>query len=227
MNSDGITYIPHVFVAESETPGAKSREHTVAHTKAEELSRIHGSSKDQTDEALLVEAGRGSKDALALLFRRHRRTVSNVAQKILRDASEAEDLCQDVFLYLFQNAPHFDSQKGSASSWIIQIAYHRAMKRREYLAFRQHYNVQELNEEQLHAERPQSFVDEIVGRTLLNRFREQLSIEQQRTLELHFFEGYSFREIAEKTGETFGNIRHHYYRGLERLRALVFPQEDV
>lgn len=180
-----------------------------------------------TSEELLTQTSTGSKSALAILFRRHRQAVSNVAQKILRDASEAEDLCQDVFLYLFQNAPHFDSQKGTASSWIIQIAYHRAMKRREYLAFRQHYNVQELNEEQSHAERSQSFIDEIVGRTLLNRFREQLSVEQQRTLELHFFEGYSFREIAEKTGETFGNIRHHYYRGLERLRSLVFPQEDV
>lgn len=180
-----------------------------------------------TSEELLTQTSTGSKSALAILFRRHRQAVSNVAQKILRDTCEAEDVCQDVFLYVFQNARHFNAQRGTASSWIVQIAYHRAMNRRQYLATRQHYTAQELNEDQLHTERPQSFINEIVGRTLLNRFREQLSQEQQRTLELHFFEGYSFREIAEKTGETFGNIRHHYYRGLERLRSLVFPQEDV
>ena len=37
--------------------------------------------------------------------------------------------------------------------------------------------------------------------------------------------GHEFREIAAKTGETFGNIRNHYYRGLERLRSYVFPKE--
>jgi RNA polymerase sigma-70 factor (ECF subfamily) len=41
-------------------------------------------------------------------------------------------------------------------------------------------------------------------------------------LELHLFEGYTFREIAERTGQTFGNVRHHYYRSLERLRSYIF-----
>jgi RNA polymerase sigma-70 factor (ECF subfamily) len=62
---------------------------------------------------------------------------------------------------------------------------------------------------------------------LLNRLREQLSAEQRQTLELHFFEGYTFHEIAEKTGQTFGNVRNHYYRGLERLRSCVFPEKHV
>ena len=227
MNSEGIAYVVPVLAGDSEITLSRPDSSSDKRARPEELSSVGALQNDQTDEALLAEVGRGSKDALAFLFRRHRRAVLCVASRILRDASEAEDLCQEVFLFLFEKAKLFDVEKGTASSWIIQIAYHRAMKRREYLAFRQHYNVQELNEEQLHAEHPQSFINEIVGRTLLNRFREQLSVEQQRTLELHFFEGYSFREIAEKTGETFGNIRHHYYRGLERLRSLVFPHEDV
>jgi RNA polymerase sigma-70 factor (ECF subfamily) len=176
---------------------------------------------------LLTEAGNGSKDALGAIFRRHRRTVLNVARRILRDDSEAEDLCQEVFLFLFQSAKSFNAGKGTALSWIIQITYHRAMNRRQYLAFRQHYTSQELNEEQIDAGRHRLFIDEIVARSLLNRFREQLSVEQQRTLELHFFEGYSLREIADKTNQTLGNIRNHFYRGLERLRSCVLPQKDV
>lgn len=180
-----------------------------------------------TDEELVTQVGLGSKSSLALLFRRYRRAVLNVAQRILRDRSEAEDLCQDVFLFLFQKANLFDASKGTAASWIIQITYHRAINRRQYLAFRQHYNAEQLHDEQITAKHQPLFIDQIVARTLLNRVREQLSADQRHTLELHFFEGYSFREIAEKTSQTLGNIRHHYYRGLECLRSNVFPQKDA
>ena len=180
-----------------------------------------------TDEELLAQVGRGSKGSLALLFRRYRRTVSNVALRILKDAAEAEDLCQDVFLLLFQKAKLFDAIKGTAASWILQVTYHRAINRRQYLTFRQHYNAEPLNEEQIAAKRQPLLIDEIAARTLLSQVRGQLSPDQRQTLELHFFEGYSFREIADRTNQTLGNIRHHYYRGLECLRSNVFPQEDA
>ena len=219
MNADGITYIAQVLTGPSDTSISAETEQLSSSTRA--------SPDNLSDEVLLKKVGNGSKDALALLFRRHQRAVFNVAWRILKDASEAEDLRQEVFLFLFQKAGLFDAGKGSASSWIMQIAYHRALNRRKYLDFRQHYNVQELNEERLHAANGQSSTDQIAGRALLNRLREHLSAEQQQTLELHFFEGYGFREIAEKTGQTFGNVRNHYYRGLERLRSYVFPQKRV
>jgi RNA polymerase sigma-70 factor (ECF subfamily) len=207
-----------VYFPDSETSLANA-----SSQRNEELSPVH--SREDSDEALLGEVGRESKEALGLLFRRYRSVVLNVAQRILRDASEAEDLCQEVFLLLFQKAKLFDASKGSASSWIVQIAYHRAMNRRQYLAHRQHYEAQELDEQQVGG-RPQLLIDEIVARSLLNRLREQLSKEQRTTLELHFFEGYSLREIAEKTNQRLGNVRHHFYRGLDRLRSNVFPKKD-
>jgi RNA polymerase sigma-70 factor (ECF subfamily) len=106
---------------------------------------------------------------------------------------------------------------------IIQMAYHRAIDRRRYLGFRQHYNGQELDEDRLKAHRGQISINELAGRALLEKLRNELSSEQIQTLELHFFEGYSFHEIAEKTGQTFWNVRNHYYRGIERLRSHIFP----
>jgi len=179
-----------------------------------------------TDEELLCQISLGSKHALALLFRRYRSKVLNIARRILKDASEAEDLCQEVFLFLFEKAELFDLTKGTASSWIIQIAYHRAMNRRQYLAHRQHYQDHELDEERVAGCRP-PMINEIAARDLLNRLRDELSKEQRETLELHFFEGYSLREIAEKTKQTLGNVRHHYYRGLDRLRTNVFSQREA
>lgn len=176
-----------------------------------------------TDEELIEKVRDGAKEALGALFRRHSSAVRNVAHRILRDEAESEDLCQDVFIYLFQKAGLFDPKKGTASSWIIQIAYHRAMNRRQYLAFRQHYQDQALNEEQIGDDRAPLLINELAARSLLERLRAGLTPDQQRALELHFFEGYSLREIAEKSGQTLGCTRNQFYRGLERLRSLVFP----
>jgi RNA polymerase sigma-70 factor (ECF subfamily) len=180
-----------------------------------------------SDEQLIEQVRNGTKEALGALFRRHTRAVRNVAYRILRDEAEAEDLCQEVFLLLFQKAKLFDPSKGTASSWIIQIAYHRAMNRRRYLEHRQHYDVQALDEDQLGIGRKHLIVDDITAKALLDRLRGELSAEQRVTLELHLFEGYSLREIAEETNQALGNVRHHYYRGLERLRSIVFPKQST
>jgi RNA polymerase sigma-70 factor (ECF subfamily) len=178
-----------------------------------------------SDDLLLNRVAQGDKDALSDLFRRHARVVFSVACRILRDESEAEDLVQELFLFFFQKAGLFDAGKSSGASWIIQMTYQRAIDRRRYLDVRHHYSVQEFDEERSVATKGQISIDQIAGRALLDRFRREISIEQRQTLELHLFEGYSFREIAAKTGQTFGNIRNHYYRGLERLRSYVFPKE--
>ena len=175
-----------------------------------------------SDEDLLHQVGDGSKDALSVLFHRHAPKVLHVARRILRDDSEAEDLLQDLFVFLFQKAGLFDAKKTSGLSWIIQMTYHRAIDRRRYLGVRRHYDIQEFDEERQPVTSGQISMDEVAGRMLLHRLREELPAEQLQTLELYFFEGYSFHEIAEKTGQTYGNVRHQYYRGLERLRSYVF-----
>ena len=182
-----------------------------------------GRTRENSDENLLIQVSKGNKEALSVLFQRNARAVHGVARRVLKDDSEAEDLLQELFLFIFQKAKSFDATKGSGSSWIIQMAYHRAIDRRRYLGFRQHYNGQELDEDRLKAHRGQISINELAGRALLEKLRKELSSEQIQTLELHFFEGYSFHEIAEKTGQTFGNVRNHYYRGIERLRSHTFP----
>ena len=174
------------------------------------------------DDILLVEVGRGSREALSLLFRRHRQKVVKVACRILRDAEEAEDLCQEVFVYLFQRAGIFDPRKGSASSWIIQIAYSRAFTRRQYLALRKCSDDEESLDRHSGGTQESSFLNALIARELLDRLRESLSKEQFKTLELYFFEGYTLREIADECGQTLGCIRNRYYRSLERLRSLIF-----
>lgn len=220
MGSETALQLPNALV---ETITASEAEHLPVRLEISLASKqdLHAPS----DEELLLAVGKGSKEGLSLLFRRHGRAVMNVAWRILRDESEADDLRQEVFLYVFERASQFDPKKSSGSSWIIQIAYHRAIDRRRFLSVRQHYKSEQFDELAGGAGGREVSTDQIDGAAVLEKLRTQLTPEQQETLEMHFFEGYSFREIAEQRSETIGNIRHHYYRALDRLRSNLFSKK--
>jgi RNA polymerase sigma-70 factor (ECF subfamily) len=222
MSSEAALQLSNGLV---EAPTASnSQRSTVEHVASQALEQ---GINLRSDEELLEAVGDGSKEALGVLFRLHGRVVFTVAWRILRDQSEADDLRQDVFLYIFERARLYDPRKATALSWIIQVTYHRAIDRRRYLSFRQHYKLEALDEQTVGPSAQRSLTDQLDGRVILDRLRGQLTSDQQQTLDLHFFEGYSFREIAEKTGQPVGNVRHHYYRALERLRSNLFPQKHA
>src|SRR5258708_1013700 len=186
-----------------------------------------------SDELLLRQIRDGEKEALALLFRRHARAVRNVAYRILRNEAEADDLVQEVFLFIFRKASLFESAKGAAGTWIIHVAYHRAFDRRRYLNSRHFYTSLELEDtaHRLIDTRKiipfhEQSIDGILGRELTARFNARLTPEQRETIQLFFFEGYALREIAQLTGRPLVNVRNHYYRGLERLRKYILPEKS-
>ena len=181
-----------------------------------------------SDEALMARVCDGDKEALAALFRRYARVVRGVAYRVLRDASEADDLLQDIFLLVHRLCGTFDRAKGSARFWILQMTYRRAISRRRYLTSRHFYTRVDLEqaENQLGDEPPKSGHHDSIDGTLVRRqawesWLAELSESQRQTLHLFFFEGYSFEEIAAKLGQTVGNARNHYYRGLEKLRKQI------
>jgi RNA polymerase sigma-70 factor (ECF subfamily) len=153
-----------------------------------------------------------------------------VALRVLKDASEADDLLQDVFLLIHRLCRTFDNSKASAQFWILQMTYRRAISRRRYLNSRHFYTQVELDEQAgLVAESKSGPLDDSVDQILaeldLQKLLGTLSEDQQRTLRLHFIEGYTLDEIANMLGQTPGNIRHHSFRGLERLRKQIFDSK--
>lgn len=175
------------------------------------------------DEELLRQIQEGDQEALGRLFERHVRVARNIAIRILRDTTEAEDLVQDLFLFLQRKCNLFDNAKSSARSWIIQMAYHRAIERRRHLAHRRFYSQVELEH---HAAplvgTPTTEADysaeAVFGRNGLDGILEALTENQLETLRLHFFDGYTLAEVAQKLNQPLGNVRHYYYRSLEKLR---------
>jgi RNA polymerase sigma-70 factor (ECF subfamily) len=177
-----------------------------------------------TDNQLMVELQAGVNDALAVLFERHQRLVLSIVLKIVRDHGEAEDVTQNVFLEIYRSVAQFDPAKGSLKVWLLQYAYHRAFNRKQYLNARNFYTNE--SAEDLGPLSYGGFFT--LGRyapSELQRLMQQglgsLGQPQKRVIELASYEGLSMKEIAEKTGDTLSNVRHHYYRGLQKLRSFM------
>jgi RNA polymerase sigma-70 factor (ECF subfamily) len=198
--------------------GIAEQQETAVHSQPSETS--------VSDEALIADVCLGSREALAILFRRYSPLVRGVALRVLKDASEADDLVQDVFLLIHRLCKTFDSSRASAHFWILQMAFRRAISRRRYLNSRHFYTQVELDDQSFEVSespwgRPGGKADPILAGLDLQKIWGTLSEDQQKTLRLHFIEGYTLDEIAKMLAQTKGNIRHHSFRGLERLRKHI------
>jgi len=171
------------------------------------------------DEHLVREIRAGNADAFAVVFKRYHRLVHITALNILRDAGEAEDLTQTVFLEIYRRLGQFDPARGTLKVWLLQFAYSRSMHRRNYLFVRQYHNQTELTDV---VERESHWSPDRLEpperRRLTDELLAVLPEPQRQTIEMYFFEGLTFKEIADRRNENFANVRHHFYRGLERVR---------
>ena len=183
-----------------------------------------------SDECLLGDISEGNKAALAVFFHRYARLVHSIAFRILRNDSEADDVLQEVFLYIFRKAALFDPSKGSARSWIVQLTYHRAIDRRRHLNSRHFYDALALDApDAMQMGREVAFYERSLegqlGKDALKSIEDALSADQRETIRLYFFEGCTIEEAAREMGQPPGNVYNHYYRALEKMRKLLFAQK--
>jgi RNA polymerase sigma-70 factor, ECF subfamily len=178
---------------------------------------------DLSDEDLVALVRAEDAEALDMLFVRHSRLVYSIAWRILRDSGEAEEVVQECFLYIFRKAFTFEPARGSVRVWIVQVAYSRARDRKAHLARRGYYMNLDIESDEVNGTLVgQDDLERKIGARLdfgrLQQAFGDLSEPQRQTLELFYFEGLEMREISERLEEPLGNVRHHFYRALERLR---------
>jgi RNA polymerase sigma-70 factor (ECF subfamily) len=190
-------------------------------------SELQGAS----DLELVQQLISGNDDALAVIVDRYQRLVFSVALRIVKDEGEAEDLVQTVFVDIFKRAEQYDPSRGTLKMWLLQYAYSRSINRRHYLEQRQFYSQMEVDEVvgfgfSVGAHRSDRLstaeVSHLVGQAL-----GSLTTKQQIAITLVYFQGLTLEEAAQKTGETLAAIRHHYYRGLMKLREFISSKESV
>lgn len=183
------------------------------------------------DESLCREVAQGNQEAFLVLFNRYWQQVFRLAYSVIRDQAEAEDLAQTLFLEVHISMLWFDEQKGPFRTLLLRHAYTRAIDQRRRLESRRFYSsvdFDDVDPSMLAQDSALAFglsIEE--GTQLIEQAMKQLDEKQRLTVEAYFFRGLSLNEIAHQQGDSFGNVRHHLYRGLAKMRRLFTAKEQV
>jgi RNA polymerase sigma-70 factor, ECF subfamily len=183
----------------------------------------YGELKAASDAELMMHLKGGYHDALAVIVERYKRLVWGVAIKIVHDSGEAEELVQAVFLEVFQKAETFDEDRGTVKTWLLQLAYTRSVNRFHHLRRLQVHNQSELDQDCLPSNLGKTRLgfSNVEAARLVQQLLATLDANQKAAIELIMLEGLSFNELAKRTGQTLSNAKHHYYRGMLKLRDCV------
>lgn len=184
-----------------------------------------------SDESLCREAKKGRYEAYLVLFDRYWRQVFRLANAVLHDEGEAEDVAQALFLEVHRNMLQFDSERGSFRTLLLRYAYTRAIDQRRRLESRQFYSSIELEDlpptclAQTEYLSSGLLIEE--ASRLIQQGMQQLDEKQSRTIEDYFFRGLSLNEIAVELNDSLGNVRHYLYRGIAKMRRFIVVTEQT
>ena len=177
-----------------------------------------------TDAELVAETLAGDRAAFEVLARRHFRAVFAIALSYMRDADEAEDVCQEVLVRAWDRLGQC-REPSRFGSWIVRITRNQSIKRRAWLAVRRAAGLEEA------VSRPaRDTPDDVLRRSGLRAvLREALGRIRPRQREvvlLHDLEGYTHAEIAERLGISELMSRRHLSDARAALRRLLESGAD-
>jgi RNA polymerase sigma-70 factor, ECF subfamily len=172
------------------------------------------------DDELLAERLRsGDREALGLLYDRYAPVAMAVAVRVVSDRDVAEDLVHDAFVAVWQKIERFDPSRGNLRSWLLTIVRNRAIDRLR--GARPSIEVGEADEQSLLRTGPNPTWEEAVRRSSAAQLRDalaQLPEEQRQAVELAYFGGRTYREIAVLTGVPQGTASGRLRLALAKLR---------
>jgi RNA polymerase sigma-70 factor (ECF subfamily) len=209
---------PAIPAATVTRPGRYALQRTLSMTIPGVLLALQMSGKH--DEDLARRLQRRDPDAMGELYDRFGKLVYSVIVAIVRDGSLAEDLVQETFLRVWNRVHAFEAGRGALGPWLLAIARNRAIDHLRSLNARMDRNAYELDVR----EHPSLFVDmerEVLNTDharLIRKAIAKLSAQQQKVIELAYYEGLSQTEMAERMGEPLGTVKTWVRAALKHLR---------
>ena len=164
----------------------------------------------------------GDESALQELYDRHAPLMLGVARKIVRADEEAEDVVHDAFIAVVERADQFNPMRGSFVAWLLTTVRNLALDRA-----RRRIRRAQITQEELRHEPSEPVADPEALSWLEHRRVAVLAAlaripeAQRRTLEVAFFEGLSYPEIADRDGVPLGTVKSRAARALSALRAAL------
>ena len=176
-----------------------------------------------SDAALMERLAHQDTSALESLYDRYSRAVYGLVFRIAQQAATAEEIVQDVFLQLWRNAHLYRSSRGRLESWLFTIARNRTLDhmRLKREKQRRREDSLELHPAAFVAPNPESIVDQKRRAESVRTLIQSLSVQQQKAIELAFFEGMTHSEIARTLEEPLGTVKSWIRGGLLRLREAL------
>ncbi len=170
-----------------------------------------------SDGALAMAMARYQQDALAEAYRRHAGAVYGLAKRLLGGQAQAEEVVQEIFLRLWNSPERFDPERGSMRSFLLTQTHGRSVDLLRSDAARRR------REERDASERPaaEDIDREMWNLALADHVRTALAglhDGERRAIELAYFGGHTYREVATMLGEAEGTVKSRIRAGLKRLR---------
>ena len=172
--------------------------------------------------ALLAQAGVGNRAAFADLYDATKSKLFAVSLRIVRERHIAEEVLQDSFVNIWNNATKYAVAQSAPMTWMTAIVRNRSLDivRRPFLEVQDEDDYFAINMED---ERPGP-EDQLVARRdqmKIERCMKGLDGEQQQTISLAFFQGLSHSEVADHLGKPLGTVKTHIRRGLLKLKGCL------
>lgn len=177
---------------------------------------------ERSDAELLTQVAAGDVRAVGELYDRYSSTLFPIALRILRDRTEAEDILHDAFVAVNERAAQYVPDRGSVIAWLVTLVRNLAIdrtRRRE----RRGSLARDIiaHEPPASARDPERLTSEASERDKIRRALSTLPEAQRQTLEVAFFEGLSYPEIAARENVPLGTIKSRAARALAALREAL------
>jgi len=184
-----------------------------------------------TDAAvvLLARIAQGDREAFGRFYDAFAGLALGLIRRILRDPAASEEVLQEVFWQIWQEAGRYDSRRGSPEAWVVMRSKTRAIDKLRAMRRREKTFVAPLDESvtrstEAPGENPGVAAE---NRGLVRSALDELPEAQRRVVELAFFEGLTQSEIASRLGEPLGTVKTRARLGLERLKGLIKREEPA
>ena len=174
-----------------------------------------------SDAQLVTSIARYSEVALAEVYRRHGGAVFGLARRVLNNAAEAEDVTQEIFLRLWNQPDRFDAGRGSLRSFLLAQSHARAVDSVRSLTSRR---LREVNDARRTATADYDMQHEVWDLALADqvaRALDELPDEERRVIELAYYEGHTYVQVAELLDQPEGTVKSRIRNGMRRMRAVL------
>ena len=179
------------------------------------------------DRDLIVAIRHGDEAAMAEILREHREPVVAFARRLLGDRSRAEEVAQDVFVRLWEQAERFDPNRGTLRAFLLALTHGRALDVGRSDTARVRREARALTRSSLTAEGADA---PVLARTVadaLHAALAQIPDGERRAVELAYFGGHSYRTVAAMLGQPEGTVKSRIRSGLARLRDALAGHHGI